>query len=61
MLHEFISAFITLFVVLDPPGCASGGPPPQATAIRAETAAIRNVLILSSSQSRENIIGRALD
>src|SRR3569832_376054 len=22
MLHEFVSAFITLFVVLDPPGCA---------------------------------------
>ena len=47
MLHEFISAFITLFVVLDPPGCAPiyAGLTAGATSAQRRTMAIRACLI----------------
>jgi len=47
MLELFISAFVTLFVVIDPPGCApifaslTNGAPPQAR----RTMAIRSILV----------------
>ena len=47
MLHAFISAFITLFVVLDPPGCAPiyAGLTAGANAAQRRTMAIRACLI----------------
>jgi len=47
MLHAFISAFITLFVVLDPPGCAPiyAGLTSGASAAQRRTMAIRACLI----------------
>ena len=47
MLHEFISAFITLFVVLDPPGCAPiyAGLTTGATPAQKRSMALRACLI----------------
>jgi multiple antibiotic resistance protein len=47
MLHAFISAFITLFVVLDPPGCAPiyAGLTSGASAAQRRTMALRACLI----------------
>jgi len=47
MLHEFVSAFITLFVVLDPPGCAPiyAGLTTGASAAQRRAMAIRACLI----------------
>lgn len=47
MVHEFVSAFITLFVVLDPPGCAPiyAGLTAGANAAQRRSMAIRACLI----------------
>ena len=52
MLHQFISAFITLFVVLDPPGCAPiyAGLTAGATAAQRRTMAIRATVIALFAQ-----------
>ena len=47
MVHEFVSAFITLFVVLDPPGCAPiyAGLTAGASAAQRRSMAVRACLI----------------
>jgi multiple antibiotic resistance protein len=64
MLHQFVSAFITLFVVLDPPGCApiyaglttgASGVQRRAMAIRA--CAIAGVILLLFALFGEALLG----
>ena len=64
MMHEFVSAFITLFVVLDPPGCApiyaglttgASGAQRRAMAIRA--CAIAGVILLVFALFGEALLG----
>ena len=64
MLHQFISAFITLFVVLDPPGCAPiyAGLTAGATAAQRRTMAIRatviaGAILLVFALFGENLLG----
>ena len=64
MLHQFVSAFITLFVVLDPPGCAPiyAGLTAGATAAQRRTMAIRatviaGAILLVFALFGENLLG----
>ena len=64
MLDQFISAFITLFVVLDPPGCAPiyAGLTAGATAAQRRTMAIRatviaGAILLVFALFGENLLG----
>jgi multiple antibiotic resistance protein len=64
MLHAFISAFITLFVVLDPPGCAPiyAGLTAGASGAQRRTMAIRacliaGVILLVFALFGENLLG----
>jgi multiple antibiotic resistance protein len=62
MLELFISAFITLFVVIDPPGCAPiyAGLTSRASATQAHTMAIRATLIASAILVVFALFGEAL-
>jgi multiple antibiotic resistance protein len=62
MLELFISAFITLFVVIDPPGCAPiyAGLTSRASATQARTMAIRATLIASAILVVFALFGEAL-
>ena len=64
MFHQFVSAFITLFVVLDPPGCAPiyAGLTAGATAAQRRTMAIRatviaGAILLVFALFGENLLG----
>jgi multiple antibiotic resistance protein len=64
MLHEFISAFITLFVVLDPPGCApiyagltTGASAAQRRAMAIRACAIAGVILLVFALFGEDLLG----
>jgi multiple antibiotic resistance protein len=64
MLHEFISAFITLFVVLDPPGCApiyagltTGASAAQRRAMAIRACTIAGVILLVFALFGENLLG----
>ena len=64
MLHEFISAFITLFVVLDPPGCApiyagltTGASAAQRRAMAIRACAIAGLILLVFALFGENLLG----
>jgi multiple antibiotic resistance protein len=62
MLQAFISAFITLFVVLDPPGCAPiyAGLTAGANAVQRRSMAIRAVLIAGAILILFALFGEAL-
>jgi multiple antibiotic resistance protein len=64
MLQEFISAFITLFVVLDPPGCApiyagltTGASSAQRRAMAIRACAIAGVILLVFALVGEDLLG----
>ena len=64
MLHEFISAFITLFVVLDPPGCApiyagltTGASSAQRRAMAIRACLIAGIILLIFALFGENLLG----
>jgi len=65
MLSElFVSAFITLFVVIDPPGCApifaglvSGAPPSQARAMALRACAIATAILVVFALFGERLLG----
>jgi MarC family membrane protein len=64
MLHEFISAFITLFVVLDPPGCApiyagltTGANAAQRRSMAIRACLIAGVILLAFALFGENLLG----
>jgi multiple antibiotic resistance protein len=64
MLQEFISAFITLFVVLDPPGCApiyagltTGASSAQRRAMAIRACAIAGVILLVFALFGEDLLG----
>ena len=64
MLHEFVSAFITLFVVLDPPGCApiyagltTGASAAQRRAMAIRACAIAGVILLIFALFGEDLLG----
>ena len=64
MLEQFISAFITLFVVIDPPGCApiyaglaSGATPAQARAMAVRACLIAGAILLIFALFGENLLG----
>jgi multiple antibiotic resistance protein len=66
MLDLFVSAFITLFVVIDPPGCApifagltSAAPPAQARAMAVKACLIAAAILLVFALFGENLL-RAL-
>jgi multiple antibiotic resistance protein len=64
MVHEFISAFITLFVVLDPPGCApiyagltAGANTAQRRAMAIRACLIAGVILLVFALFGEDLLG----
>nr|WP_166178269.1 MarC family protein [Altererythrobacter segetis] len=64
MLHQFISAFITLFVVLDPPGCApiyagltAGASAAQRRAMAVRACFIAGVILLVFALFGEDLLG----
>jgi multiple antibiotic resistance protein len=64
MLHEFISAFVTLVVVLDPPGCApiyagltTGASAAQRRAMAIRACAIAGVILLVFALFGEDLLG----
>ena len=64
MLHEFVSAFITLFVVLDPPGCApiyagltTGASAAQRRAMAVRACLIAGVILLVFALFGEDLLG----
>lgn len=64
MLNLFVSAFITLFVVIDPPGCApiyagltSGATPAQARAMAIRACLIAGAILLLFATFGENLLG----
>jgi multiple antibiotic resistance protein len=64
MLNLFVSAFITLFVVIDPPGCApifagltSGATPAQARAMAIRACLIAGVILLLFATFGESLLG----
>jgi multiple antibiotic resistance protein len=64
MLNLFVSAFITLFVVIDPPGCApifagltSGAMPAQARAMAIRACLIAGVILLLFATFGESLLG----
>jgi len=64
MLNLFVSAFITLFVVIDPPGCApiyagltSGATPAQARAMAVRACLIAGAILLLFATLGENLLG----
>ncbi|MBO0749917.1 MAG: MarC family protein [Porphyrobacter sp.] len=62
MLHTFISAFITLFVVLDPPGCAPiyAGLTAGASAVQRRAMAVRACMIAGAILIVFALFGEAL-
>ncbi len=63
MLDLFISAFVTLFVVIDPPGCApiyagltSGATPRQATGMAARACMIAAIILVFFALFGENLL-----
>ena len=64
MLDLFISAFVTLFVVIDPPGCApifagltSGAPPAQARAMALRACLIAMMILVLFALFGEGLLG----
>ena len=64
MLEEFLSAFITLFVVLDPPGCApiyagltTGASSAQRRAMAIRACLIAGIILLIFALFGENLLG----
>jgi multiple antibiotic resistance protein len=64
MLHEFISAFITLFVVLDPPGCApiyagltAGANAAQRRSMAVRACVIAGAILIVFALVGENLLG----
>jgi len=64
MLELFLSAFITLFVVIDPPGCApiyagltSGATPAQARSMAIRACAIAGAILLVFALFGKNLLG----
>jgi multiple antibiotic resistance protein len=64
MLNLFVSAFITLFVVIDPPGCApiyagltSGATPAQARAMAIRACLIAGAILLLFATFGESLLG----
>jgi multiple antibiotic resistance protein len=64
MLNLFVSAFITLFVVIDPPGCApifagltSGATPAQARAMAIRACLIAGVILRLFATFGESLLG----
>jgi multiple antibiotic resistance protein len=64
MLNLFVSAFVTLFVVIDPPGCApiyagltSGASPAQARAMAIRACLIAGAILLLFATFGENLLG----
>jgi multiple antibiotic resistance protein len=64
MLDLFLSAFVTLFVVIDPPGCApiyaglvSGATPKQASAMAIRACAIAAAILLVFALFGEQLLG----
>ena len=64
MLHQFVSAFITLFVVLDPPGCApiyagltTGANAAQRRSMAVRACAIAGVILLVFALFGEALLG----
>ena len=64
MLNLFVSAFITLFVVIDPPGCApiyagltSGATPAQARGMAVRACLIAGAILLLFATLGENLLG----
>ena len=64
MLDLFISAFVTLFVVIDPPGCApifagltSGAPPAQARAMALRACLIAMMILVLFALFGEGLVG----
>ena len=64
MLHQFVSAFITLFVVLDPPGCApiyagltTGASAAQRRSMAVRACAIAGVILLVFALFGEALLG----
>ncbi len=64
MLNLFVSAFITLFVVIDPPGCApiyagltSGATPAQARTMAIRACLIAGVILLLFATFGESLLG----
>ena len=64
MLAQFISAFITLFVVIDPPGCApiyagltSGATPAQARAMAVRACLIAGAILFLFALFGEDLLG----
>ena len=64
MLNLFVSAFITLFVVIDPPGCApifagltSGATPAQARAMAIRACLIAGVILLLFATFGDSLLG----
>ena len=64
MLNLFVSAFVTLFVVIDPPGCApiyagltSGATPAQARAMAIRACLIAGAILLLFATFGESLLG----
>jgi multiple antibiotic resistance protein len=64
MLDQFLSAFITLFVVIDPPGCApiyaglaSGATPAQARSMAVRACLIAGAILLVFALFGEDLLG----
>jgi len=64
MLHAFVSAFITLFVVLDPPGCApiyagltAGASAAQRRAMAVRACLIAGAILVVFALFGENLLG----
>ena len=64
MVELFVSAFITLFVVIDPPGCApiyagltSGATPTQARSMAIRACAIAGAILLLFALFGKNLLG----
>jgi multiple antibiotic resistance protein len=64
MLNLFLSAFITLFVVIDPPGCApnyagltTGATPAQRRSMAIRACAIAGAILLVFALFGENLLG----
>jgi multiple antibiotic resistance protein len=64
MVELFVSAFVTLFVVIDPPGCApifagltAGAPPRQARAMAARACFIAAIILVVFALFGEKLLG----
>ncbi|OYX16951.1 MAG: MarC family transcriptional regulator, partial [Sphingomonadales bacterium 32-67-7] len=64
MLELFVSAFVTLFVVIDPPGCApiyaglsTGATPPHRRAMAVRACVIAGLILLLFALFGERLLG----